>query len=123
MSKCRIKFPLSPELVSAIYLADTLMVDRVTMLLLYHKYGKDLFYIIYMLSGKKLSVPQMNRLESIFKSSSLIYSNLKYDRGLVLENKRDENLYSSLKRIIEGEEIVFEYESEEEQNIEFEATE
>ena len=120
MSTCKIHFPLNEEVISVIYLADVLSIDRVTLLLLYQKYGRDLFYLVYMLSGKKVSVPQMNRLESIFKSSKDVYKSIQRDEISFLENKRDLQLSLSLKSLYDGEGLVFEYESEQDQDIEYE---
>lgn len=60
-------FDINRDSIVLIALATICKIDILTLILLYEKYGKDIFYIFYMFQNAKFKFPNQKKLFKLFK--------------------------------------------------------
>lgn len=81
-SKYNFKFSNTPDTVALVYIATTYRLDLVSLLLLYEKYGRDIFYFFFILSGKSVTFPKATRFLRILDFAREVSQSLEDDRKL-----------------------------------------
>lgn len=69
MGKYDIRFDVSVDTVTLIYMGEVYHIDLTYLLFLYEKYGTDLFFFFYLFSGKQVSFPKATRFLKIMEFS------------------------------------------------------
>ena len=98
------------------YLAKTLKIEFAPLIFLYEKYGEDVLYFFYIMSGKKVYLPKEDRLVRYANVAHELYYKVQQEvEGNCLEHnvilkEKDILLYDSLKEHISDNQIVIEYE-------------
>lgn len=65
MGTFEIEVSANANVYALVCLAEIYGLDLLTLLLLYNKYGEDVFYIFFLLGGKKVALPRVNKLARI----------------------------------------------------------
>ena len=81
------------------YLSKKFDIEMEYLYKLYKRYGNDTFYIFYMLSGKSISIPKVEKLANIFSSANNIHAKLTGDPYKKIVNKKDLKIYKELQEL------------------------
>lgn len=68
MGMYKFRFDITPETTTLVYLSEVYHVDLVTLLLIYEKYGKDVFFFFYLFAGKQVNFPKASKLYRVIQS-------------------------------------------------------
>jgi hypothetical protein len=82
-------FDTTPETTTLIYLSTIFGIELLPLLLLYDKYGNDIFYFFTIFSEKKLKIPTAKKLHKIIMTSKNM-SNLIQNKTIKQEKKAKE---------------------------------
>lgn len=99
MAECTVKFPINREVVSLLYFSKITGIPFDEIILLHKEMGRGLFFMFYMLEGKKISFPSLKKFCGILSSSD------KVSRGLLSGftpkdlSSRDRGVYDFFKKI------------------------
>ena len=78
---------LNKDIALCVYLSIALNIDLLTLIFLYEKYNKDLFYFFYLFSGKKLTIPTPTRFHAMVKQSDTLLKEIKKNKEFIATNE------------------------------------
>lgn len=109
MASIKATFPVNRDTVNLIYLASAMKLDPEVLLFLYEKYKEDVFYFIYLMAGRKITIPDLCGLVRCKDASERMYYSItsgKYPHQPLL---RDKLAYECIKTYLveDGNEFKF----------------
>lgn len=91
-----LSIPINRTTCILFYLSRVLNLDLPYLYFLYKKFGEDMFYFFFMMSGKKMSIPREDRLVNHFKNADIIYEKITKNPNKVIDKPRDLDIYHEL---------------------------
>lgn len=95
MGTFEIEFKIDTTVRSLVYISEAYRLDLLTLLLLYDRFGEDLFYFFYLFAGRKISIPKFAKLTKI-QMFSHNFANINPD---TLKSKQEKSAYSKIRAI------------------------
>ena len=89
-------FNISSDTVALIYFAERYKFDLVSLLLLYEKYGRDVFYFFFILSGMKITFPKANKFLKIMEFCRSVTKEITEGKKAVINNVEYKQVYDSV---------------------------
>lgn len=80
--KYKFKFGVNPDTIALLYISVCYRVDLVSLLLLYEKFGRDVFYFFFILSGKTITFPRALRFLKVLEFSQTVSGDIKKGKSL-----------------------------------------
>lgn len=78
------------------YFSRAFNLDFSYLYFLYKKFGEDVFYFFYMLSGKKISIPKEEKFIAMFQSADSVFEKITKNPDKTLTKALDLEVYSQL---------------------------
>ena len=101
------QFDISSDTIALIYFAERYRFDLITLLLLYEKFGRDVFYFFFMLAGRKIMFPKANKFLNITEFCKNVTRELLEGKPATINNKEYKAVYDSvMDKVIEDEKGV-----------------
>ena len=90
------QFDISSDTIALIYFAERYRFDLITLLLLYEKFGRDVFYFFFMLAGRKIMFPKANKFLNITEFCKNVTRELLEGKPATINNKEYKAVYDSV---------------------------
>lgn len=103
-----LNIPINRSTCVLFYLSKSLNIDISYLYQFYKKYKEDTFYIFFMLSGKKISIPKSDRLLKLFTNADDIYTKLTRNPDKVITKQKDLEIYKAMLDQIDDDSFTFE---------------
>ena len=91
-----LNIPINRSTCILFYLSKHFNIDISYLYQFYKKYKEDTFYIFFMLSGKKVTIPKADRLMNLFTSADEIYTKITRNPDKVIAKQKDLDIYKEL---------------------------
>lgn len=96
MGTFEIEVKANENIFALVYLSELCSMDLLTLLMLYNKYGEDLFFIFFLLSGKKVAIPKITKLARIKAFAKELIDNPNPE----IKSKQEQAAYDTIKKLI-----------------------
>ena len=80
--KYKFRFGVNSDTIALLYISVCYRVDLVSLLLLYEKFGRDVFYFFFILSGKTITLPRALRFLEVLEFSQAVSGDIKNGKNL-----------------------------------------
>lgn len=99
MDSHEITFPLDKSTVSLIYLSEVYGIDLKVLLILYDKYGEDVFFFFFMFNKTRVEFPTPSKMQSIMNAATGFLEALHKGEIPLFASKQEEKVFSFLKSL------------------------
>ena len=106
--KTTLNIPINRSTCILFYLSKHFNIDISYLYQFYKKYKEDTFYIFFMLSGKKLTIPKADRLMNLFTSADDIYTKITRNPEKAITKQKDIDIYNEIINSMNNDTMEFE---------------
>lgn len=89
-------FDVNSDTIALIYLSERYKLDLLSLLLLYEKFGRDVFYFFFLLSGRATTFPKASKLIRVLDFCSNVQKNILSNKPIELGNSEYKSVFDSV---------------------------
>jgi len=108
MGSLKARFEVNKDTVALVYLAEIYRMDLMSLLLLYEKYDKDVFFFFYLLAGRQVTFTKVTKFQRILLSSLDLIDKLEEGSDEEPKTEQEKQVFARLKEYYNAEDQVFE---------------
>lgn len=95
-------FDVNSDTIALIYLSERYKLDLLSLLLLYEKFGRDVLYFFFLLSGRAMTFPKASKLLRVLEFCESVHKNITEDKPIQFSNTEYKSVFERIKAKLKG---------------------